>query len=314
MTTIATVFATVLSTPSFLDTSPITPHMGHLHAIILAIVEGLTEFLPISSTGHMIITQGILGIKSSPFVKIYLVNIQFGAILSVLVYYFRRFLNFKSFDFYIKLGIAFIPAAVLGVTLNKWIEKSLDSVPIVATSLIIGGILIIWTDRIYHSQIEEVIEPADAKKEDDDPHASAEVPIPDIKLTYLQAFIVGLFQTIAMIPGVSRSAITIIGGLTQKLRMKEAAEFSFFLAVPTISAAALYKTVKGFEEIKGGDEMQNLLLGNLIAFVVAMIAIRFFVTFISKHGMKIFGYYRIVIGILILVSLYVFHLPLEIIK
>ena len=310
------ILATVLNTllPSIDSSSPITPHMGHIHAIILAIVEGLTEFLPISSTGHMILAQAVLGVEESKFVKVFLVNIQFGAILSVLILYFRRFLNFKSFDFYSKLGIAFIPAAVLGFTLNKYIDTLLESVTTVAISLIVGGVLIIWTDRVYRSQIEEVIEPEPLKNDNDDHNTTVEEPIPDIKLTYLQAFIVGLFQTIAMIPGVSRSAITIIGGLTQKLRMKEAAEFSFFLAVPTISAAALYKTYKGFEDIKGPDDMKNLIIGNIVAFVVALIAIRFFVTFISKHGMKIFGYYRIVIGIIILVSLYVFHLPLEIIK
>ena len=285
-------------------------HFSKLTAIILAIVEGLTEFLPISSTGHMILAQGILKIPGTSFVKVYLINIQFGAILSVLVLYYKRFFNFRSPDFYLKIIIAFLPAAVLGFLLNKYIDALLESVTTVAISLIVGGVVIIITDRIYRDRIVEP-EPDMVKSEDGE--VIIVDPVPPIHLTYLQAFIVGCYQTIAMIPGVSRSAITIIGGLTQRLKMYEAAEFSFFLSVPTIAAAALYKTYKGFDAIKGTD-MENLLIGNVVAFIVAMIAIKYFIGFISKFGMKLFGYYRIILGIIILVAMYVFHLPLDIIK
>ncbi len=285
-------------------------HFSKLTAIILAIVEGLTEFLPISSTGHMILAQGLLKIPGTSFAKVYLINIQFGAILSVLVLYFRRFFSFRSPDFYFKIAIAFIPAAVLGFLLNKQIDALLESVTTVAISLIVGGIVIIVTDRIYRDRI---VEPAPDTIKADDGEVVIVDKLPPIHLTYIQSFIVGCYQTIAMIPGVSRSAVTIVGGLTQGLKMYEAAEFSFFLSVPTIAAAALYKTYKGFDAIRGTD-MENLLIGNVVAFIVAMIAIKYFIGFISKFGMKLFGYYRIILGIIILVSIYVFHMPLDIIK
>jgi undecaprenyl-diphosphatase len=281
--------------------------MNTIEAIALAIVEGLTEFLPISSTGHMILAQAVGHIQGGPFTKVFLINIQFGAILSVLVLYYKRFLDFKSFDFYIKLLIAFIPAAILGLALNKIIDSMLESVTTVAISMIVGGLVILWVDKHYHDRI---IEPDAPKRDEDAPNPDA---IPDLPLSYLQSLMVGLCQTIAMIPGVSRSAATIIGGLTQGLRMKQAAEFSFFLAVPTIAAAAAYKTLKGWDDINGSN-IPLLVLGNIIAFVVGMIAIKSFVDYISRKGMKAFGYYRIIVGIAILIALYVLHLPLEILK
>jgi len=315
--------------------------MSTVEAVILAIVEGLTEYLPISSTGHMIIAQALLHVQETSFVKVYLINIQFGAILAVLALYFRRFFNFKTTgealsllfqswsaekrkalfelifvrnDFYVKLLVAFIPAAVIGFLFNKKIEALLESVTVVATSLILGGIAIVVSDYVFKSQIEH--DEPDTRTVtyiDEFGIEQQKVIQNDIRLNYFQAIIIGLFQTIAMIPGVSRSAATIIGGLTQRLSMRQAAEFSFFLAVPTITAAAALKTYQHIEDIHGAD-MNTLIIGNLVAFVVAMFAIKYFVDFISQHGMKIFGYYRIILGILILLSPYIFHVTLHISK
>ena len=316
--------------------------MSTVEAVILAVVEGLTEYLPISSTGHMIIAQALLNVQETSFVKVYLVNIQFGAILAVLVLYFNRFVNFKTTqkalslivqigskekrqelfdlifvrnDFYVKLFVAFIPAAIIGGLFNKKIEALLESVNVVAASLIIGGVVIIISDYIFKSQIEGQSEPAkESVTYVDEFGIERQKDLqPSIKLNYFQAIIVGIFQTIAMIPGVSRSAATIIGGLTQKMTMRQAAEFSFFLAVPTITAAAALKTYQHLEDIHGTD-MDSLILGNVVAFIVAMIAIKYFVNFISRHGMKVFGYYRIIVGLLILLSPYIFHVTLHISK
>ena len=315
--------------------------MTTFETVILAIVEGLTEYLPISSTGHMIIAQALLHVQETSFVKVYLVNIQFGAILAVLVLYFNRFVNFKttqkglmllsqSFnkekrdelidlifvknDFYVKLFVAFIPAAVIGFLLNKKVEALLESVNVVATSLILGGIVIVISDHYFKAQIEHDEPNKVSEKYFDEFGIERQREVnPSLKLNYFQAIIVGLFQTIAMIPGVSRSASTIIGGLTQKLTMRQAAEFSFFLAVPTITAAAALKTYQLIDDIHGTD-LNDLLIGNAVAFVVAMIAIKYFVNYISRHGMKVFGYYRIIVGLLILLSPYLFHVTLHISK
>jgi undecaprenyl-diphosphatase len=316
--------------------------MSTVEAVILAIVEGLTEYLPISSTGHMIIAQALLHVQETSFVKVYLINIQFGAILAVLVLYFNRFVNIKTTqqalgllfqignkekrdelihlvfvknDFYVKIFIAFIPAAIIGFLFNKKIEALLESVNVVATSLIIGGIVIIISDYIFKKQIEGQSEPdKESVTYIDEFGIERQRELqPSIRLNYFQAIIVGLFQTVAMVPGVSRSAATIIGGLTQRLTMRQAAEFSFFLAVPTITAAAALKTFQHLEDIHGTD-MDSLILGNIIAFVVAMVAIKYFVNYISQHGMKVFGYYRIILGILILLSPYIFHVTLHISK
>ena len=315
--------------------------MTTFETVILAIVEGLTEYLPISSTGHMIIAQALLHVQETSFVKVYLVNIQFGAILAVLVLYFNRFVNFKTTqkglillaqsinkekrdelidlifvknDFYVKLFVAFIPAAVIGFLLNKKVEALLESVNVVATSLILGGIVIVISDHYFKAQIEHDEPNKVSEKYFDEFGIERHREVnPSLKLNYFQAIIVGLFQTIAMIPGVSRSASTIIGGLTQKLTMRQAAEFSFFLAVPTITAAAALKTYQLIDDIHGTD-LNDLLIGNAVAFVVAMIAIKYFVNYISRHGMKVFGYYRIIVGLLILLSPYIFHVTLHISK
>ena len=253
--------------------------MSVLQAIILAIIEGITEFLPVSSTGHMIIGSSMMGIASAAFTKTFTVAIQLGAILSVLVLYWKRFL--KSIDFYIKLIIAFIPAAVFGVLLNDYIDALLENVLVVGITLFLGGIIFLFVDRWFIK--------TEQAGETEVGHASA------LKI--------GLFQTIAMIPGVSRSAATIIGGLTQKLSRKAAAEFSFFLAVPTMFAATAKKMLDFYKEGGGftGEEIKLLAIGNVVAFVVALLAIRSFITFLTKHGFKWFGYYRILVGLAIII-------------
>ncbi len=247
--------------------------MNFIDAIILAIVEGITEFLPVSSTGHMIITSALLGIGSEQIVKVFTVNIQFGAILSVIVLYWRRF--FQSFDFYLKLLAAFIPAAILGLLFGDLIDELLENVVVVAVSLVVGGVILIVVDNFFKNQDENA------------------------RVTYKSAFIIGLFQCIAMIPGVSRSAATIIGGMTQKLTKKNAAEFSFFLAVPTMFAASCYKLLKDHQHITA-DNINVLLVGNVVAFIVALLAIKTFIAFVTKYGFKAFGYYRIIVGLTIL--------------
>lgn len=275
-------------------------YMGDLtiwEAIVIAIVEGLTEFLPVSSTGHMIITQNMLGVESTEFVKAFTVIIQFGAILSVVCLYWKRFFRLNhtpapqgasslrrllhKFDFYWKLLVAFIPAALLGFLFSDKIDALLESV-VVAVMLVIGGIFMLFCDRIFSKGSEQT------------------------ELTEKRAFLIGLFQCIAMIPGVSRSMATIVGGMAQKLTRKAAAEFSFFLAVPTMFAATAYKVLKLF--LEGGTEivvnnLPALLVGNVVAFVVALLAIKFFISFVTKYGFKAFGWYRIVVGGGILVML-----------
>lgn len=275
--------------------------MTTTEAVILALVEGLTEFLPVSSTGHLILTEAVLHVQNSTFSKLYIVNIQFGAILSVVFLYWRRF--FQSFDFYFKLFVAFLPAAVLGLLLNEYIDKLLSSVITVAVSLVIGGVILIVSDMVFQKQIEESADDDDEVVVRQTDEFGVEVRkkiLKKFKVGWLQALIIGCYQCLAMIPGVSRSASAIVGGLTQKLNMKRAAEFSFFLAVPTITAAAGYKLMKGFSYVKGTD-INLLLLGNLVSFIIGMIAIRFFIGLITRYGLKFFGYYRILIGVLILV-------------
>ncbi len=249
--------------------------MTLLQTLILALVEGLTEYLPISSTGHMIIASSLMGIEESPFVKLFTVNVQLGAILAVLVLYFRRF--FQSFDFYFKLLVAFLPAVILGLLLNDWIDSLLESVTTVALSLLVGGVILLFVDRWFQKNEERMI-------------------------TYPKAFTIGLFQCISMIPGVSRSAATIVGGMAQGLSRKQAAEFSFFLAVPTMfgaSAKKMYDFYKDGLTLSSAD-IQSLAVGNVVAFLVAMLAIRFFIGFLTKYGFRAFGWYRIVVGLLIL--------------
>ena len=255
--------------------------MNFLQAIILAIIEGLTEFLPVSSTGHMIIGSSMMGIQSQEFVKLFTVAIQFGAILSVVVLYFKRF--FKSFDFYFKLLVAFIPAVIFGLLLKDLIDGLLESPLVVAISLVLGGIILLFVDKWFtNSTIQD----------SDD-------------ISYLTAFKIGFFQCISMIPGVSRSASTIIGGMSQRLSRKAAAEFSFFLAVPTMFGATVKKVYDFYKDgyTITSEEMQLLAVGNIVAFIVAMLAIKYFITFLQKNGFRVFGWYRIFVGLIILVLL-----------
>ena len=276
--------------------------MNVFETIVIAIVEGLTEFLPVSSTGHMIIAQNLLGVESTDFVKAFTFIIQFGAILSVLVLYWKRFFQLNrtplpegtpvvkrflhKYDFYWKLFIAFIPAAVFGLLFSDAIDAMLERVEVVAVMLIIGGIFMIFCDRIFNKGSEDTV------------------------LTEKRAFMVGLFQCISMIPGVSRSMATIVGGMSQRLTRKAAAEFSFFLAVPTMLGATVYKV---YDLIKEGgteiitDNISTLLIGNAVAFIVALLAIKFFINFVTKYGFKAFGWYRIVVGALILILLFTGH-------
>jgi undecaprenyl-diphosphatase len=220
-----------------------------------------------------------MGIAENPFTKTFTVAIQLGAIFSVVVLYWKRF--FQTMNFYIKLFVAFLPAAVIGFLLNDYIDQLLERVEVVAVMLILGGIVFLFIDKLFKKTEEN------------------EVP----EINYTTALKIGFFQTIAMIPGVSRSAATIIGGLTQKLTKKTAAEFSFFLAVPTMAAATGYKLLKFYKAGNGfsSDEIMILLVGNAVAFIVAMLAIKSFIQFLTNNGFKLFGYYRIVLGAIILV-------------
>ena len=281
--------------------------MTVLQTIILAIVEGLTEFLPVSSTGHMIITQGLLGIESTPFVKAFTIIIQFGAILSVVCLYWKRFFlldhtsvpagssPFKAFihkwDFYWKLLVAFTPAIVIGFIGKKsgLIDCFLESVEVVAAMLIVGGIFMIFCDKLFNKGKEETV------------------------LTERRAFNIGLFQCIAMIPGVSRSMATIVGGMSQRLTRRAAAEFSFFLAVPTMAAATALDVWEVFFGSDANtswatpDNLAMLALGCVVAFVVALLAMKWFVAFLTKYGFKAFGVYRIIVGGFILLWLLLGH-------
>ena len=259
--------------------------MNYLYAIILAIIEGITEYLPVSSTGHMIIASSFMGIATDDFTKLFTIVIQLGAILAVLVLYWKRF--FQSVDFYFKLLVAFLPAIVLGLLLNDFIDELLESPVTVAVSLIIGGFILLKVDDWFKSNEE-----FDSKN-----------PEAHVKISYVTALKIGFFQCLAMIPGTSRSGASIVGGMTQNLSRKVAAEFSFFLAVPTMFGATAYKMYKYY---KAGFELSTaqinyLLIGNIIAFVVALIAIKSFIDYLSKKGFKVFGYYRIVLGIVLLI-------------
>ncbi len=268
--------------------------MTWIETIIIAIVEGLTEFLPVSSTGHMIITQGLLGMESTPFLKAFTVIIQFGAILSVICLYWRRFFYPESMQskgytwwqaiwrFYLRLIVGVLPAVVLGLAFNNFIESNLDNVTLVAVMLIVGGIFMLFCDRLFS-------------------RSSAQTP-----MTLKRAFIIGCFQCISMIPGVSRSMSTIVGGMSQKLTRKAAAEFSFFLAVPTMLGATcleLYKLMShdGGNILTQGNNLALLITGSIVAFAVAILAIKFFINYVAKYGFVAFGWYRIIVGAVILI-------------
>lgn len=260
--------------------------MDLFNAIVLAIIEGLTEFLPVSSTGHMIIVSSLFGIAGDDFTKLFTIVIQFGTILSVLVLYWKRFL--QSVDFYKKLFVAFLPAVFLGLLLNDFIDELLESPLIVAISLIVGGFILLKVDDWFNGSEDE-------------------------EISYLTALKIGFFQCIAMIPGVSRSGASIVGGMSQKLSRTTAAEFSFFLAVPTMFGATVKKTWDYYQEgfVLSDDQINLLILGNVIGFIVAIFAIKSFIGYLTKHGFKVFGYYRIAIGIAIFVIHY-FVMPLSV--
>ena len=264
--------------------------MTIFEAIVLGIVEGITEYLPVSSTGHMILASYFMGIQEDSFTKLFEVCIQLGAILSVVVLYWKRFFDFTKWQFYLKLLVAVIPALILGFLFNDSIEALLESPLTVSISLILGGIVLLYIDKAFR-----------------DPQITQE---PEI--TNRNAVMIGLWQCISMIPGVSRSAATIIGGMQQKMTRSLAAEFSFFLAVPTMAAATGYSlvlkkwTVDG-AEIRGyqmlTENTDNLIsfgVGTAVSFVVAMIAIRTFISFLQKHGFRLFGIYRIIAGLIML--------------
>lgn len=259
--------------------------MTILQAIILAFVEGLTEFLPISSTGHMILTSYMMGIEKNSFVKDFEVIIQTGAIFAVLVVYWKRFL--PNWTFYKKLFVAFLPTAAIGFAIKDLVNILLGSVQVVAWSFIIGGLVLIWTDKFFFHLNDK------GRKTNE--------------LGYRDSVLLGLSQSVAMIPGVSRSAATIIGGLALGMNRKEAAEFSFFLAVPTLATATLYKGYSLLKHIET-SHIHLLIIGNVVAFIVAILAIKTFIGFLSTHGFKYFGYYRILIGVLFLILI---HLGVE---
>ncbi len=267
--------------------------MNTFESIIIAIVEGLTEYLPISSTGHMIIAERLMNVPSDNFTKLFTVAIQLGAILSVVVLYWKKFIDIKSWQFYAKLLVAVIPALVLGKLFSDKIDELLESPLTVSVTMLVGGIVLLFIDNVFKE------------------HAIKE----EKEISFGKAFIIGLWQCVAMIPGVSRSAASIIGGMQQKLTRSLAAEFSFFLAVPTMAAATGYSLFlkdwtengveqKGYEIILSNTQNTTaFIIGNVAAFIVAMLAIKFFIGFLQKHGFRLFGWYRIIAGIILLIMI-----------
>jgi undecaprenyl-diphosphatase len=259
--------------------------MNIIHVIVLAIIEGLTEFLPVSSTGHLVVASALMGIGKDDFVKLFEIVIQLGAILAVVVLYFKRF--FRSIDFYIKLVIGVIPAVIFGLLLKKKIDILLESPLVVAFAFVIGGVILLFVDEWFNKPT------IDDEKD----------------ISYLTALKIGFFQCLAMVPGVSRSGASIVGGMTQKLSRKAAAEFSFFLAVPTMFGATLKDLYDFYKHgnMTAADIHQDikfLLIGSVIAFIVALLAIKSFITFLEQKGFKLFGIYRILAGIVIIILYY----------
>jgi len=270
--------------------------MDIIKSIIIGIVEGLTEFLPISSTGHMIIAEKLLGVKENDFTTLFTVAIQLGAILSVVVLYWKKFFGSRTnganrWRFYAKLIVAVIPALFFGYLFSDKIDALLESTTTVVITMLLGGIVLLLLDNYFKRPTVQT----------------------DEAITFPKAFIIGLWQVIAMIPGVSRSAASILGGMQQKLTRSLAAEFSFFLAVPTMLAATGYKLIKTYktnpEVLKNNHNLLILALGNLVAFIVALVAIKFFIGYLQKHGFRIFGYYRIIVGIILLLMMISGYLP-----
>ena len=269
--------------------------MDTLQAIIIAIIEGLTEYLPISSTAHMGFTADLLGMEESEFLKMFQVSIQFGAILSIVVLYWKKFFDFSNFNFYIKLIAAVIPALVLGYLFDDMIEEVLGNQIAISSVLVLGGVVLLFADNWFKNP----------------------TILDEKEITVKKAVIIGFWQCLAMMPGTSRSAASIIGGMTQGLSRKAAAEFSFFLAVPTMLAVTVYsifvKTwgkgtateMKGYEMILQDQNHINLfIIGNIVAFVVALIAVKTFINLLTKYGFKVWGWYRIIIGIALLIYFY----------
>ena len=262
--------------------------MDLIQSIIIAIVEGLTEFLPVSSTGHMIIAEKLLNVPDNDYTKMFTVAIQLGAILAVVVLYWKKFFDFKNWQFYLKLIAGVIPALILGFLFSKKIDALLESTTTVAIALFAGGIVLLFVDKLFTR-----------------PRIQSERQV-----SFTNAFIIGIWQCLAMVPGVSRSAASIIGGMQQRLTRSAAAEFSFFLAVPTMLAATVYKLYKYYKEAGGftNEDLKLLGIGNLVAFVVAMVAIKFFIGFLKKHGFRIWGIYRIVLGLILFALIYTGHI------
>lgn len=269
--------------------------MNLLQALIIAIIEGLTEYLPISSTAHMGFTAALLGMEETEFLKMFQVSIQFGAILSIVVLYWKKFFDFSNFNFYFKLAFAVIPALVLGYLFDDKIEAILGNQIAISSVLVLGGIVLLFIDKRFK----------DPKIHDEK------------EITFKKAITIGFWQCLAMMPGTSRSAASIIGGMTQGLSRKAAAEFSFFLAVPTMLAVTVYSVfvktwgkgtpseMKGYEMILQDQEHINLfIIGNIVAFVVALIAVKTFISVLTKYGFKFWGWYRIIIGIGLLIYFY----------
>ena len=277
--------------------------MDYLQAVILAIIEGITEFLPISSTGHMIIASSFMGIAHDDFTKLFTIVIQLGTILSVVVLYFKRF--FQTLDFYFKLFVAFVPAVILGLLFSDKIDALLENPVTVAVSLLLGGIILLKVDDWFASP--EGIS-SDATSENESQNFKA------TELSYLTAFKIGCFQCLAMIPGVSRSGASIVGGMSQKLSRTAAAEFSFFLAVPTMLGATVKKCYDYYKDgfVLSQDQINLLVIGNVVGFIVALIAIKSFIGYLSKNGFKMFGYYRIIVGTILLL-IHFFVQPLTIV-
>jgi len=256
--------------------------MGFFEAIVIAIVEGITEFLPVSSTGHMALTASVLGIEKDIFTKLFIENIQFGTIISVIVLYWKKFIDFRHFSFYLKLFVAFIPAAIIGILFKKHIDQVLESPMFIAVVMFAGGVLLLFVDSWFKNPTLKS----------------------DEGLTYKSSLIIGLFQILSVLfPGLSRSAATIVGGMQQKMTRQAAAEFSFFLAVPTLAGAfakSLWDTFKDNPQVLTSSNINLLIVGNVVGFLVAMVAIKFFISFLTKHGFRLFGWYRIVVGLAII--------------
>jgi undecaprenyl-diphosphatase len=269
--------------------------MNTLQSIIIAIIEGITEFLPISSTAHMKFANPFLGIESSPFVDLFEIVIQLAAIASVVVIYRKKFFDFKHFSFYIKLIIAVIPALIFGALLKKYIDAALGNLWVIAIVMVAGGVILIFIDKFF--------EKAEAAKTEESDQEG---------VTYKKSFVIGCFQVLSILfPGLSRSAATIIGGMSQQLNKKTALEFSFFLAVPTMLAASAKSTLDVYQtnpEVFGEENLLLLLIGAVVAFLVALISVQFFMRIVQKHGFAPFGWYRIVLGLSILGLLYTHYL------